>query len=343
MAKIFLFYFYFCIVTTFSCKNDQFRVLSPFPFETVVYDYVITGSRVEKSKIRYSINMRSCPEQSSLCVELITSQSDQKKICTDFEANASGVVYGSIDEDIVPGNFTILLSSKEGDVFHEVPITIKRNITIKSSFIWENYIKHYVHGEEVLAYSATLGKATTMNIQNVVIYMDIFPWTISIGSFVSVAPDAKFLLSCNGGMHRYDFITTSALWRIREIASLDGYKHDTTIHYGPGKRELTIGSDVWIGQGAKLINAVTIGHGAIIGAYAVVREDVPPYAIVIGNPAKILKYRFNETIINQLLQIKWWERFTDEEIIFEMPNTNDIEEFINYANNKILLSSTVDN
>ena len=61
----------------------------------------------------------------------------------------------------------------------------------------------------------------------------------------------------------------------------------------------------------KLINAVTIGHVDIIGAYAVVREDVPPYAIVIGNPAKILNYRFNETVINQLLQIKWWERFTD--------------------------------
>ena len=76
---------------------------------------------------------------------------------------------------------------------------------------------------------------------------------------------------------------------------------------------------------------MTIGHGAILGAYAVVRKDVPPYAIIIGNPAQIIRYRFNESIIQKLLDIAWWDRFTFHEILFEMPYTNDLESFFKYA------------
>lgn len=72
------------------------------------------------------------------------------------------------------------------------------------------------------------------------------------------------------------------------------------------KNTLIIGNDVWIGNGAKVLEGVEVGDGAIIGAGAIVAKDVPPYAIVGGNPAKVIRYRFDDDIIERLLKIKWW-------------------------------------
>ena len=80
--------------------------------------------------------------------------------------------------------------------------------------------------------------------------------------------------------------------------------------FGPSgevKGNIIVGNDVWIGYGATLMEGVTVGDGAIIGAMAVVASDVPPYAIVIGNPAKILRYRFPPDRINEMLKLKWWD------------------------------------
>lgn len=74
-----------------------------------------------------------------------------------------------------------------------------------------------------------------------------------------------------------------------------------------GDKGITIGNDVWIGTNTVIMNGITIGDGAIIGSSAVVTKDVPPYAIVVGIPAKILKYRFDKDIIDKLLEIKWWD------------------------------------
>ena len=73
------------------------------------------------------------------------------------------------------------------------------------------------------------------------------------------------------------------------------------------KKTLIIGNDVWIGNGAKVLQGVTVGDGAVIGAGAIVTKDVPPYAIVGGNPAHIIRYRFAQDIIERLLEIKWWQ------------------------------------
>ena len=69
----------------------------------------------------------------------------------------------------------------------------------------------------------------------------------------------------------------------------------------------TIGNDVWIGWGVLIKGGVTIGNGAVIGAYSVVTKDVPPYAVVAGVPAKVIKYRFEQEKIDLLQQLQWWD------------------------------------
>jgi acetyltransferase-like isoleucine patch superfamily enzyme len=70
--------------------------------------------------------------------------------------------------------------------------------------------------------------------------------------------------------------------------------------------KVVIGSDVWIGEGAYIRWGVTVGDGAVIGAHAVVTKDVPPYAIVAGSPARIIRYRFDDAVIAELLRLQWW-------------------------------------
>ncbi|TGR67576.1 CatB-related O-acetyltransferase, partial [Mesorhizobium sp. M2D.F.Ca.ET.223.01.1.1] len=76
---------------------------------------------------------------------------------------------------------------------------------------------------------------------------------------------------------------------------------------------ITVGNDVWIGNGAMILPGVEIGDGAIVGAGAVVTKSVPPYAIVGGSPARLIRYRFPEEIISKLLVIQWW-RWDDDKV-----------------------------
>lgn len=80
----------------------------------------------------------------------------------------------------------------------------------------------------------------------------------------------------------------------------------------PLKGDTVIGNDVWIGQNAVILPGVTIGDGAIIGANSVVGSDVSPYAVVVGNPAREIRKRFDDRLIRLLLDFKWWDRSVEE-------------------------------
>lgn len=123
-----------------------------------------------------------------------------------------------------------------------------------------------------------------------------------IGPFCAIAARAQFIM--NGANHLLGSISTFPFAMFGE-----GWEEGWDIEpWGEERRgDMVIGGDVWIGTEAMILPGVTIGAGAIIGARAVVTRDVPPYAIVVGNPAKIVKMRYSQTQIDRLLALSWWD------------------------------------
>lgn len=118
--------------------------------------------------------------------------------------------------------------------------------------------------------------------------------------------------------HIAQYTTIGNFCSIANLCTIGARPHDisclTTSLIGDDPEVKTvIGHDVWIGCNCVVLAGVNIGIGAVIGAGSVVTKDVPPYAVVVGNPAKVLKYRFSSELIDRLLKSKWWE-LTDEEL-----------------------------
>ena len=154
----------------------------------------------------------------------------------------------------------------------------------------------------------------------------VYDWgegaVLHIGAFCSIAVGVKIYL---GGEHRIDWVTSypfSVLWQAGK--HIKG--HPKT------KGDIYIGNDVWIGVDAIIMSGVTIGDGAVIGARAVVTGDVPPYSVAVGNPARVVKKRFNDETIGRLLKVNWWN-WNDAQIEKALPMllSNDIERFLHFA------------
>lgn len=124
---------------------------------------------------------------------------------------------------------------------------------------------------------------------------------LRIGSFCSIAPKTVFLLSAD---HYTDHIS-SFPYKVKVTKSLD--------REGISKGDIIVDDDVWIGYGTTVLSGVHIGQGAVIAASSVVTKDVPPYAIVGGVPAKVIKYRFSPEMITELLKVDY-SQLTEEMI-----------------------------
>ena len=126
-----------------------------------------------------------------------------------------------------------------------------------------------------------------------------------IGKFCQIAAGVEFVM--NGANHQMNAVSTFPFY------TLEGWKMNPPAASDmPFKGDTVIGNDVWIGQNATILPGVHIGDGAIIGANSVVGSNVEPYAVVVGNPAETIRYRFDKDLTELLLKFKWWDKPVEE-------------------------------
>jgi virginiamycin A acetyltransferase len=175
--------------------------------------------------------------------------------------------------------------------------------------------------ENIHLWNADRGTYFDRNV-NIVTWSD--EYKIILGKYNSIGRDCNFFLHAN---HRPDWVTTtSQLWGpvTPEIAQMH-----MEMGHPSCKGDIIIENDVWVGAKSTIMSGVRIGNGAIVAATSTVTKDVPPYTIVAGNPAKIVKYRFTEDQIKSLLKISWWN--WEEYIIKDNAKlmwSDNIDEFI---------------
>ncbi len=136
----------------------------------------------------------------------------------------------------------------------------------------------------------------------------LYDWNgdrLIIGKFCQIAAGVEFVM--NGANHQMNAVTTFPFYTLEGWDMSPPEKHDL-----PLKGDTVIGSDVWVGQNTVILPGVHIGDGAIIGADSVVGSDIAPYTVVVGNPARPLRKRFDDELIALLLDFKWWDRPIDE-------------------------------
>lgn len=135
--------------------------------------------------------------------------------------------------------------------------------------------------------------------ENVLYHFDFIGDRLVIGRFCSIAAETRFIM--NGGNHATDQFTTfpfSIFGGGWEVAAPEAW---------PYRGDTVVGNDVWIGYGATIMPGVTIGDGAIVASKSVVTKDVEPFAVVGGNPARLIRHRFDEATRAALLEIAWWD------------------------------------
>jgi len=148
---------------------------------------------------------------------------------------------------------------------------------------------------------------------------------LTIGNYCSIAKNVGIFL---GGNHRIDWVSSYPF-----PVFFDQAKHIRDFVTSQGN--VDIGSDVWLCQNATILSGITIGHGAVIANGAMVTKDVAPYEIVGGNPAKHIRWRFDESTREALLKSAWWNWPEDEVLsVVDLLCSDDISSFLEYAKNR---------
>lgn len=157
--------------------------------------------------------------------------------------------------------------------------------------------------------------------KNIRYHFDFTGDKLLIGKFCMIASGVEFMM--NGANHEthsvssYPFAIFGGDW----AAAMEGKTY-------PLKGDTVIGNDVWIGYKAAILPGVTIGDGAIIGAYSIVTSDVEPYTIVGGNPARLIRMRFDQETIDELLNLTWWNWPVERVTRLSSFLTGDIDDFL---------------
>ncbi|MBQ7129401.1 MAG: CatB-related O-acetyltransferase, partial [Clostridia bacterium] len=151
---------------------------------------------------------------------------------------------------------------------------------------------------------------------------NFYPWSrdkLIIGKFCQIATGVEFIM--NDANHQMSAVSTFPFY------TLDGWDMEAPSAADmPFKGNTVIGNDVWIGQNAVILPGVNIGDGAIIGANSVVGSNISPYTIVAGNPAKVIRKRFDEELIDLMLRFKWWDkRITEINELIPILTCSDLE------------------
>ncbi len=162
-------------------------------------------------------------------------------------------------------------------------------------------------------YDSSIGRYSYISYNSKVVKTDI-------GNFCSIS----YNVFIGDDEHPINWVSSSPVFQnVKHSGSSIRFAN----HEVPEHKRTKIGNDVWIGQGATIKSGVTIGNGAVIGGGAVVTKDVPPYAVVGGIPAKIIKMRFDDKTISELQDSKWW--LMDDELLTQLgPYIKDPKEFI---------------
>lgn len=162
-------------------------------------------------------------------------------------------------------------------------------------------------------YRSELGKYSYIGVKN-------FVTNTHIGNFTSISGGCYI----GGASHPMHWVSTSPVFH-----GLENILHKNfSRHEYEAFSETYIGNDVWIGEGCKIKSGVKISDGAVIGTGSVLTKDVGPYEIWAGNPARLIRKRFDDDVIEKLLKTKWWE-CSDDEISSFADSFTDVEEFLN--------------